>query len=57
MTTQTVQYVHGIKANLGQFSQQLLQVFFVGLTIGLQRNVIPALAEQNLVCPPVLLPC
>ena len=51
MSTQTVQYVHGIKANLGQFSQQLLQVFFVGLTIGLQRNVIPALAEQEFGVP------
>ncbi len=41
------EYTHGIRANLGQFSQQLLQVFFVGLTIGLQRNVVPALAEQE----------
>ncbi len=40
-------YVHGIRANLGQFSQQLLQVFFVGLTIGLQRNVVPVLAEEE----------
>jgi len=40
-------YVHGIRENLGQFSQQLLQVFFVGLTIGLQRNVVPALAERE----------
>lgn len=40
-------YTHGIGANLGQFSQQLLQVFFVGLTIGLQRTVVPALAEQE----------
>ncbi len=44
---ETDEYSHGIRANLGQFSQQLLQVFFVGLTIGLQRNVIPALAEQE----------
>ena len=40
-------YAQGIRANLGQFTQQLVQVFFVGLTIGLQRNVIPALAEQE----------
>ena len=40
-------YIHGIRENLGQFSQQLLQVFFVGLTIGLQRNVVPALAESE----------
>ena len=46
-----MQHVHGIRANIGQFSQQLLQVFFVGLTIGLQRNVIPALAEQEFGVP------
>jgi len=44
-------YTHGIGANLGQFSQQLLQVFFVGLTIGLQRNVVPALAEAEFGVP------
>jgi MFS family permease len=49
---ETSDYVHGIRANIGQFSQQLLQVFFVGLTIGLQRNVIPALAEQEFGIPP-----
>lgn len=49
--TQSVQYIHGIRANIGQFSQQLLQVFFVGLTIGLQRNVIPALAETEFGVP------
>ena len=47
----TAQYVHGIRANLGQFCQQLLQVFFVGLTIGLQRNVMPALAEEEFGVP------
>jgi len=51
MTDGAAQYVHGIRANLGQFSQQLLQVFFVGLTIGLQRNVMPALAEQEFGVP------
>jgi len=40
-------YRHGIRENLGQFSQQLLQVFFVGLTTGLQRNVVPARAEAE----------
>ena len=49
---ETDEYSHGIRANIGQFSQQLLQVFFVGLTIGLQRNVIPALAEQEFGVPP-----
>lgn len=29
------------------FAQQLLRVFFVGLTIGMQRNVVPALAESG----------
>ncbi len=44
-------YVHGIRENLGQFSQQLLQVFFVGLTIGMQRTVVPALAESEFGVP------
>ncbi len=43
--------VHGIHANIGQFGQQLVQVFFVGLTIGLQRTVIPALAETEFGLP------
>ncbi len=51
MTATSAPYVHGIRANLGQFGQQLLQVFFVGLTIGLQRNVVPALAEQEFGVP------
>lgn len=42
-----VAYEHGIRPNIGQFAQQLLQVFFVGLTIGMQRNVVPALAESE----------
>ena len=44
-------YVHGIRPNIGQFAQQLLQVFFVGLTIGMQRNVVPALAETEFGVP------
>lgn len=40
-------YSHGIRVNLGQFVFQMLQVFLVGLTIGLQRNVVPALAEEE----------
>ncbi len=47
-----VNYVHGIRPNIGQFAQQLVQVFFVGLTIGMQRNVVPALAEQEFGVPP-----
>lgn len=46
-----MEYVRGIRENLGQFGQQLLQVFFVGLTIGMQRNVMPALAEQEFGVP------
>ena len=40
-------YDLGIRENLRPFLEQLLQVFFVGLTIGLQRTVIPALAETE----------
>ena len=45
-------YIHGIRPNIGQFGQQLLQVFFVGLTIGMQRTVVPALAESEFGVPP-----
>lgn len=41
----------GIRANLGQFLQQLLQVLLVGLTIGMMRNVVPALAESEFGVP------
>ncbi|MCH7605805.1 MAG: hypothetical protein IH962_01505 [Chloroflexi bacterium] len=34
----------GILPNLGQFLVQTLMVFFVGMTIGLERNVVPVLA-------------
>ncbi len=47
-----VTYVHGIRPNIGLFAQQLLQVFFVGLTIGMQRTVVPALAETEFGVPP-----
>jgi MFS family permease len=40
-------YRQGIRQNLSQFAQQLLQVFFVGMTIGLQRTVVPVLAEAE----------
>jgi MFS family permease len=45
-------YVHGIRPNIGLFSQQMLQVFFVGLTIGMQRTVVPVLAESEFGVPP-----
>jgi len=38
---------HGIRANLEQVLFQLLQVFLVGLTIGMTRTVVPGLAETE----------
>ena len=38
---------HGIRANRAQFMHQLVQVFLVGLTIGMFRTVVPALAESE----------
>jgi MFS family permease len=37
----------GIRHNLAQFGHQLIQVFLVGLTIGMTRTVVPALAESE----------
>jgi hypothetical protein len=42
----------GILPNLGQFLVQTLLVFFVGITVGLERNVVPLLARRNLPSPP-----
>jgi len=41
----------GIRVNLGQVLQQLLQVLLVGMTIGMMRNVVPALAESEFGVP------
>ena len=41
----------GIRVNLGQFLQLLLQVLLVGMTIGMMRNVVPALAEAEFGVP------
>ena len=38
---------HGIHANLAQMLHQLLQVFLVGLTLGMTRTVVPGLAETE----------
>jgi MFS family permease len=38
---------HGISANKLQITLQLIQVFLVGLTIGMTRTVIPGLAETE----------
>jgi len=42
---------YGVRANLGQVAQQLLQVMLVGMTIGMMRNVVPALAETEFGVP------
>lgn len=42
---------HGIRVNLDQFLHQLLQVLLVGLTIGMMRTVVPALAESEFGVP------
>jgi MFS family permease len=39
--------LHGIRANRAQFTLQLLQVFFVGATIGMTRTVLPVLAGSD----------
>ncbi len=39
-------YPRGIRVNLHQFILQAIQVFFVGLMIGMERNVLPVLSEQ-----------
>ena len=41
----------GIRDNLTQFMHQLVQVFLVGLTLGMLRTVIPALAETEFGVP------
>lgn len=41
----------GIRHNLDQFLHQLLQVLLVGLTLGMTRTVVPALAESDFGVP------
>lgn len=41
----------GIRANLAQVLQQLLQVLLVGMTLGMMRTVVPALAESEFGVP------
>src|SRR5215510_2444224 len=41
----------GVRANLFQFILQLVQVSFVGLTLGMTRTVIPAVAENEFNLP------
>ncbi len=42
---------HGINHNRSQFLHQLFQVLLVGLTIGMTRTVVPALAESDFGVP------
>lgn len=44
-------YVQGIRANLHQFIWQAVQVFFVGLVIGMERSVLPVVAAQDFGVP------
>ena len=46
-----MQHEHGIRANAAQFFLQLLQVLLVGLTLGMLRTVVPALAESEFGVP------
>ncbi|MFO7543809.1 MAG: MFS transporter [Thiobacillus sp.] len=48
-TTRTAlpNFQFGIRVNLAQFAHLVVQVFFVGLTIGMFRTVVPALAESE----------
>ncbi|HTJ96162.1 MAG TPA: MFS transporter [Rhodocyclaceae bacterium] len=39
-------YQRGIGINFGQFTLQTFEVFFVGLTIGMERTVLPALSGE-----------
>ena len=40
-------YTQGIRANLDQFVHQVVQVFLVGLLIGMERNILPSMATRN----------
>ena len=42
---------HGIRANTRQFIHLVAQVFFVGLTLGMMRTVLPALSETEFGVP------
>jgi MFS family permease len=47
LSQNVLEYRYGIRVNLAQFSHLVVQVFFVGLTIGMFRTVVPALAESE----------
>ena len=46
-----MEFKHGIRHNKSQFIHHLLQVLLVGLTIGMTRTVVPALAESDFGVP------
>lgn len=41
-----VSHPRGIRVNLAQFTLQTVQVFFVGLTLGMERTVLPPLSGE-----------
>lgn len=43
---ETATYTRGIGVNRGQFLLQTVQVFFVGLIIGMERNVLPSMSHR-----------
>ena len=45
LTQQNIQF--GILPNLSQFVALTLLVFFVGMTVGMERSVVPVLAEEE----------
>ncbi len=47
LSHEVAEYRYGIRNNFTQFAHQLVQVFFVGLTLGMTRTVVPALAESE----------
>jgi len=44
-------HLQGIRVNLHQFIWQAVQVGFVGLMIGMERNVLPVVAQQDFGVP------
>ena len=44
-------YLQGIRVNLHQFVWQAVQVFFVGLVIGMERTVLPVVAARDFGVP------
>ena len=47
----STQHLQGIRINLHQFIWQAVQVGFVGLIIGMERNVLPVVAAQDFGVP------